>query len=302
MKKWLLSCLIVVATFIPFIPVLFRQFFVIKRDFWLPQPNFLSLFYTFEDFMLGYNANSTAYLTITILCSGLFILAIYNNKKQKEVIGFLLAFLFIPIVISFIISQWAAIYSTKHVMLVSPFYYIIIGYGLIKIKPHIIKSLFLVMLSLLVTSSLVNYYSNYMPTEEAIEKFQRHDVYAKIPFNSSLRYIEKNLKKGDIIAHSCFLTTLPFLYYRHWKSDNYLIIFPIKNKCKQKFSEGIGKVMPVIDLERKGVRYDFKRVWLVSLPEIGELLTVRKWMDNEYVRQNRKEFGKILVELYSSRD
>lgn len=301
-KKWLISYLFIMILFSPWGLSFLGDVVAVKEHFWIPKPSLKSILITFENFNVGYNATQIVHSISIFLYLLLFILGISYAKKEKSII--LLSFLFLPIVITFAISQWMPIYIDRQLILYSPFYYLLVAAGVVKIRRPMIRTIFLSSISILSISSLYNYYSDYMPSS-----YMHHlGTYTKKPVKPVVRYIRENFKKGDITAYSSIPAWYTFLAY--WDSepiDAYYFIIP--HTHEPYFGKIIGgwplEGKPeVIDLS-KGIKdLDLERIWLItsSWPRDGTLddnsYAVTEWMEQHYIGLESKEFDGIFITLY----
>jgi len=308
-RKWLISYLFIVISFFPWWLSFWKDVVFIRENFWISKPSLESILITFENFTVGYNATLQIYTVATILFTMLFILGILYLRREKEKLIILLIFLFVPIIISFIFSRWIPIYLDRQLILFSPFYYFIVSFGLKRIKIPLIQITFFASILLLSTSSLYNYFLDFMPSS-----YEHHvGVHIKKPIKPVVKYIRENFNKGDIIAHSSFAVYNPFVNYWGPESINqyYFVILNAEDSYwRRLFEEGAlrRKESKMIDLT-KGIKdLKFKRIWLItsSWARDGNLdnnsSAVTEWMEKHYVKREGKEFDGIFVSLYEQRD
>ncbi len=316
-KKWLISCIIILILFIPWLNVFFKHFVSVKEVFWVSKPNLGSIQFTFENFILGYNATALNYFFGLILFSILFLFGVFYCKKYKQSLVSLLLFLCIPIALSFIFSQWIPVYLDRQNIAVSPFYYIIISCGLKKIgRNHIAKVSFLSFFIILCALSLYNYYKDFMPLGYTND--HPVGVCPKKDFKGIANYIRNNLREGDVIAHTSLSGTTPVWYYLrdcHSVDEYYFVFYPAEDKYwqrelyrREKEAEQKCERPWIINLEHGITKYNFKRIWLISSPwlEPGLLeqnsLAVKKFVERHYVRLEGREFDGVVVGLYRKPD
>jgi uncharacterized membrane protein len=307
LKRWLLICFSVAILFSPWVFSFLRDALAVKSNFWLSKPSLQSLLVTLENFNVGYNAAQGAHLASVFIYFPLLILGAFYAKKEKAVI--LLSFLFLPILITFIISQWVPVYIDRQLILFSPFYYILIATGLMKIKKLQIRIIFLGSIFILSLSSLCNYYLDYLPSSD----IHYLGVSIKKPFKPTIRYIKENLKKGDIIAHTIAGIYNPFVTY--WGPETikqYYFIIPYaadpywREVLRRQYLDK--KNPEVIDLTRDVESLNFERIWLVTSswlrdgPLDSNSSAVTEWMKRHYVEVESKELDGIFVGLYKHRN
>ncbi|MDO8602531.1 MAG: glycosyltransferase family 39 protein [Candidatus Omnitrophota bacterium] len=288
---------------------------VIKKDdwffestiSWIPQVTWASVFYTFKNFSIGYNAVEQIYFFAVLLFFALFLWEVFKKDKESEGKILVLMCLFVPILFAYSISKFRACYLDRYFIPSSLFYYLIIGKGLSGLN----KKFALLILSGIIFLSLCalkNYYANYLPGA-----FEKHiGVCMKKDQEGAANYVAKNFQKGDIIFHACLNTVPSFEYYfsKAGKSD-----FSIRKNLLLKFSKKDNNLMPFeynsalhkfidqsecIDLENK------ERIWLIfsgwdfeeaKQPYSPESKMIR-WMNEHYAEKDNKEFSGIIVYLY----
>lgn len=305
-RKWLISSFFIVILFSPQVLSFLRDIMVVKNNFWLPKPFLGSFLITLENFTLGYNAASMDYSISILLYLFLFFLGVLYAERRR--ITILLSFLFLPVVVTFVISHWIPIYIDRQLILFSPFYYIIVAAGLNSIKRTALKIMFLISIMLLSSFSLYNYYLDYIPAP-----YIHHiGVCIKKPVRPAVRYIRDNLKKGDIIAYSNSIVASPFINYLDDDSveQYYFISSQIYNPYwGRTIREWMSrrKKPYMIDLTRSK-DLTFKRIWLVtSLYRVDEkkidydTIAVINWLEEHYTRIRFKNLDGISVLLYEKR-
>jgi uncharacterized membrane protein len=305
--KWLLICFSVAILFSPWGFYFLRDALAVKSNFWLSKPSLQSLLVTLENFNVGYNAAQGAHLASVFIYLPLLILGVFYAKKEKAII--LLSFLLLPILITFVISQWTPVYIDRQLILFSPFYYILIAAGLMKIKKTQIKIIFLGFIFILSLSSLRNYYLDYLPSSY----IHYLGVSIKKPFKPTIKYIKENLKKGDVIAHTIAGIYNPFVTY--WNSNTtkqYYFIIPYatdpywREVFRRKYLDKENSEL--IDLTRDAENISFDRIWLITSSWLrdGHLdsnsSAVKEWIKRHYLEIESKEFDGIFVSLYKRGD
>jgi hypothetical protein len=81
--KWFYPILIFAGFSFWLFPFL-RKFLYIKYGFWLPVPNILSLRYSFENFILGYNGNNFLYFAVDFIILYLLIVYLIRRKSRQK--------------------------------------------------------------------------------------------------------------------------------------------------------------------------------------------------------------------------
>jgi mannosyltransferase len=313
-RKWLISYLAIIALFSPWLTFFIKHLLWVKGAFWINKPGLQSIQFTFENFVLGYNATISSYFLSSILFTFLFILGILRYRHYKQDLSFLLLFLFTPIAGSFLISQWMPIYLDRQNMAVSPFYYIIIACGLagINIK-SLSKQILWAGVVILPALSLYNYYTDFMPL--GYNNSHSRGTCPKKDFKQVTDYLGSKLRKGDIIAHTSPSSIAPIWYYFQCSDpvgSYYFVLYSEENnywrkelRLREEQEKQKGIIPPaVIDLTQDIKKYNFKRVWLISSSWLrtGKLepnsSEVKGWMEKNYRKLGSKDFDGLFVELY----
>jgi len=320
LKHYLVSLCFILVFFLPLLPLIFQQIGKVKYSFWIPEPHLNSIVITFENFNVGFNATPWIYFLTFIIFSLLFILGIkcWWQEKRQELVT-LISFIFLPIIITFLISKRIPIYLDRHLMLFSPFYYIIIAAGVVKIKMRFIKMAAYISIILPILFCLYNYFSYQMP----LSQFHHIGVHVKKPVKPAADYINRGFKEGDLLAYSDFSIIQIFFYLSNIPRKQTAYFFVESEFRNERYwhrhlqeSQRLRLQKPIdsniIDLEGEssisGVKslkdLDFKRVWLISSSWTRNgildlhVQSVREWLRAHYSLLDSREFDGIYVELF----
>jgi len=319
LRRWLISLGFILIIFLPQSPYFVKKIIGIEKNFWILKPHLNALAITFENFNVGYNATPHIYFFTFIVFSLLFILGIKHwwPDKRNEVIS-LSSFLFIPIVLTYLISQKTSIYLDRQLMLFSPFYYIIIASGLAKIEARIIKIAVYLSVTLPILFCLNNYFSYRMPLPE----YHHVGAHVKKPVKPAADYITNRFKEGDIMGYSDPSSINLFYYLWEEIPEERLDIsaFIIKSKLGLYWSSCNGRYflkstklrhVVLLDQEESCKRFQersFKRLWLISSSWSRDGVldmhsqAVREWLRAHYLTLDSREFDGIFVDLYGKRN
>ena len=295
LRRWLMSQSVIFFFYLPWVGILFKQLHHIKASNlfqWMPNDYIFNLIRTFLIFDLGVNSGKIPHFLANLLVFPLLLLGIWNNKEK---IYLLLSWLFVPIIMSMIVSKLiTSVFLFRTLIYVSPAYYILISYGLSKLKPNKIYLYFLLFFSILVGLSLKNYYQNAFPLPAS--PF-RMGVYPKKEIRLASSYIDQNYQAGDIVAHTCEDTYFPFLYYHNKILEEKLIV---SNYREVLFRTVYSKILKRLKLnianpeEIKKNGYD--RIWLILSCQKPK--DIKEYFDRNYVMAEYKEFKGITIYLY----
>jgi 4-amino-4-deoxy-L-arabinose transferase-like glycosyltransferase len=316
-KIWLSGNLLILFFFLPWLTLLFaplKNCLSMPLDcywipFWPPSVSLQSLFMTFKNFSIGYNATRVVYLSATTIFFFLFIKGIFVLRKQKSLILSLLC-LFVPILGLFIISKFKSVYVDRYFIASSLFYYLIIAGEIGNLRKRWI-ALNLSVIFILSVFSLKNYYNNFLP-----RSFEEHlGVQRKKEHRSVAKYINEKFQEGDGIYHTCHNTIFPFIYYSD-RLDSKLNREKNKN-IRLSLSETKDRLIPLeFDLfgrciDRSGdiIPGNHKRIWLIfsfwdfeKIKSEGPESAVVKWLNENYKNIDRKEFDGTIVYLYEKKE
>jgi len=310
-KKWAASIFLVFIISLPLLSTTIKQTLFIKESFWVYKPTIKSIIITLENFNIGYNGTSLMYILSWIFFLFFLIGVVHLFYYKRNELFLLLSFLFTSIVISFFISQFMPIYLDRQLILFSPFYYIIIAQGLIKLRPYSIRIFLLGIMSIIIGFSLCNYFRNeiYTPSKH------HHGVAWKRPFKRIREYLEKNFKEGDIIAHTHPGTMLPLKYYYLDKnpSIHYYFVFPLtlNSYWRNIFYDYLKhNDTTAVDLsQQSGKQYvtKFKSIWLLAASWEKDWSIyknsreVKNWMDSNFSKITEEQIDGILITFYKSK-
>jgi mannosyltransferase len=317
-RKWMICNLFILVSFLPFLRFFLNQVKSVQESFWINTPTLKSILISFENFNVGYNANTVVYSLTSILFFILFILGIvYCLKSYKEHLIILLSFLLFPIAVIFAISQWIPLYLDRQLILYAPFYYIIIAIGITSIKKQpAVKTAVLLFIFVLSISALCNYFSDFMPSP-----YVHHmGTYIKKPFKPAVNYVKENYQKKDAIVHSNPSTEPPFEYYWNFgKSgqndypypNSYIFMLSERDKYWRHVTKShVGnnsREIRSFDLTQDIRKSSFGRIWLIACTwernqDIDEnSLAVKELLEKYYIPVNHQEFDGIFVTLYTPR-
>ncbi|MBU0547300.1 MAG: glycosyltransferase family 39 protein [Candidatus Omnitrophica bacterium] len=322
-KIWLILRILIILIFaIPQLYFLSLNIIKVADNFWIPKPAFSSILTTFYNFNTGYNSTAMIHSVMFVTFSLLLVYGIWAWRKTRRVELIQLSlFLFVPIIITFLISQKIPIYIDRQLMFFSPFYYILLSAGLAKINKRTIRAGIYIIIVFSSLFCLNNYFSNYMPLS-----LRYHvGVHVKQPVKPAADYVNNQLINGDAVSFSD-QSTLSVLYYMpkilDEKNKITVIIFIIQSKLEEYWKKlgmgvGYGRYTWVYSSSRKLVVLDqrnafkkikksnFKRIWLISSSweKDGSLTlhseAVRKWLRGRYQLLDTKVFNGIFIDLYA---
>jgi uncharacterized membrane protein len=213
----LLSHLLIIGLFAPWLAVVPSQFGKIQQAYWVEQPGIVQLIQTIYIFHFAYDNQSLPdWLQPLALFFSLLVLAIIafelvrqhrTSSRARQVassshIGysFLLLLTFAPVSLTFLASQIQPVYIVRALLPSALMYYVLVARVLITGPvPKPVKWGLLVPSALIVVASLVNHYS--------------YVQFPRPPFDEVAAYLRAHYQPADVIVHSNKLTFLPTHYY-----------------------------------------------------------------------------------------
>ncbi|MDD5771743.1 MAG: glycosyltransferase family 39 protein, partial [Candidatus Omnitrophica bacterium] len=138
-KKNLYLRLFLVLCGVSLISALRLEFFIskflyIKDGFWIPSPSLRSLIFTLENFNSGYNVPAWLYRFSDILVLAILAWSFVNYRKaQGKTMGLIVAGMlsFLPLGLAYVFSKvFFPIYLERAFIIFSPYYYLLIGFGI----------------------------------------------------------------------------------------------------------------------------------------------------------------------------
>ena len=304
LKRWLVSQLFIILFFLPHFAAIFGQTvnYQISNPFSVyPAANHLFNFIqSFIIFNSGYNSVKAIQFLAVLLFTPLFFLGIMDKNKKEE-ICLLLCWLFIPIILTSVLTILIThVYLFRTLVHISAAYYILIAYGISKLKPRNVYLFVLFGYAFLAGLGLKNYYQNYFPLPEFPYRIA---VHPKKETRVAASYIENNFQKKDLIGHTNPVTYLPFFYYHKDGFEEKLFTLGYFTNFYSVYAKVLKfvKMQPVDIRELTKIKYD--RIWLVfSSSENNQLdqrsKNIKDYFDRNYDMVESKEFVGIRIYLY----
>lgn len=305
---YLLSVVFILLPFSLLLPYVCGIGVAMETIFWIPRPDLVSLFITFDNFNVGYNATQYIYYASSFVFYSLFLWGVISNWRSKVAeVKFLLVLIFAPILGAFLVSLKIPVYLDRYLLLSSPFYYILIAAGFSKLSSVFLKAALFIAAGAMISASLYNYYNYLMPVGD----FHHFGVHVKKPVDDILKKIKGREKETEIVAISNFSDWSLAYYFKDFTalSNGYLFFLESDFKKYEPYFYQLTKGMRemaiiagikpfnAVNLEDKvshipGVKnikeYDFKRICLVSSSwdrsgniDLNSRL-VREWMLKNY--------------------
>lgn len=140
------------------------------------------------------------YIIISGFVGGVFgVLFIYGLKKIDSATKLLISWIFIPLILSFLISFFVPVLAYFRMIFILPAFYLILGKSLESLSRKISLSIFII-ICLISFSSLMAYYLN--------PKFQRED------WKGAVKFVSDNLDNQTAVIFENSEIPAPVRYYR----------------------------------------------------------------------------------------
>lgn len=295
----LLLFLAVPLSFIFYLPRFLSKFFYVWEGFWIPEPKGRSLLITLENFLFGYNGTFSLYLIGDVLTAVGLILVIMgykNYKEYREGVKFCFILFLFPLGFAYIFSHFLfSIYLDRGFLLFSPYFYLLLSFGICALRRDIkILTFFVLFISLIVSD--IRYFK-----DEIYEPLEHHvGTYIKKPVQPIVEFVNKNLDKSDIVAFTnpC---VMPSMVYYGLKHRPYFIFSPnvMDTNWDRPYRES-RFCLPVYKL----ARLNFGRLLVIAsdwarsgrLDENSQ--DVKKWLDRNLRLNSKREIQGVWIFEY----
>ncbi len=292
LKGWILLQVILVGLLSPWL-VTISMLSMMQGVSWVSVPSISSIIRSFS----RYSGSGLLFLFFIILsCASILTYKkVRGSIDWKDVFGsvegyrwrvslsnvdriyLLLLWLFTPIILPFVISQFLTpIYHTRYSMGVSLAFYLLVAKGIKNIS--LSKAIKPIVVSLIIIFSLVNVWNYY----NKVNKEQWREV---------ANYVESNAKPGDIVLFNAGFTQVPFDYYSEERTGLIKKSFPEGFEVNE---ENIKELDPVVE--------DHNRVWLIFSHRNDRAELINEALGESYNLSDHKKYVGINVYLWEYRE
>jgi uncharacterized membrane protein len=143
-KWWLVANVIIMVTYLPWLPALAGQITHIRSDYWIPEVTAWSIPASISDLLTGNMYHFSQWLAVFLYgVIGFFIFLLargYNSKNRNQFNKVLLLF-FVPVVGLFLASlpPFTPIYYNRYIMTFAPYFYLSIAVGVTSIEKQSVR-------------------------------------------------------------------------------------------------------------------------------------------------------------------
>lgn len=223
--NFILIYLFILLAYLPWMKKLVLRLWQINSGFWVPKPHLISFWVVLANFNLGYTAHKIFYFVTNIITIGIIMWGVYgwmSEKKNNHSVIYCLWMLSLPLFTVFTLSHiFFSFYLSRYLIILSPFYYLVLGLGICVLKNKRVKLLLGIVLGVFVFDSLINYYLVYMPRPS--DEYNL-GCYVKKPIKPVIAFVKQNMLDTDVIAHTTPVSYVPFDYYWGESIHQYFIV------------------------------------------------------------------------------
>jgi uncharacterized membrane protein len=218
LRPLILSHLLMVGLFVPWLLIVPSQFGKIQQAYWVEQPGIVQLIQTLLVFHFAYdNQSLPGWLLPPALFFSILIVAIValelvpqHRPRHARLLtpdsclptpySLLLSLTIVPVLLVFLISQWRPVYIVRALLPSALAYYGLVAAVLVAGRlPRPVKCGLLLPSVLIVCASLWNHYT--------------YAQFPRPPFDQTAAFLRAAYQPGDVIVHSNKLTFFPTHYY-----------------------------------------------------------------------------------------
>jgi 4-amino-4-deoxy-L-arabinose transferase-like glycosyltransferase len=307
LRPLLLSHLLMLLLFAPWLAIVPAQFGKIQQAYWVERPGIASLIQTILAFHFAYDNQAlpnwllAPALFFSLLIPAIFLLemALHRGSAAQESqrcapYSLLLALVIVPVFLLFLVSQIRPVYIVRVLLPSALAYYVLASAALIGgTLPKPIRWGLLVPSGAIVVASLLNHYS--------------YAEFPRPPFDQAAAYLRAHYSPGDVIVHSNKLTFLPMHYYDRALPQSFVRDEPgsPSDTLAVPTQQALG-LFAAADVE--DATQGHERVWFVIFRrELDEYLTAgypdhpqHAWLEQHYTLVSLVSFSDLDIYEYQS--
>ncbi len=203
----ILSNAVIVVGLLPEILVTLSKLSWLMPALWLSSPTLLHPLLTLDAFLFGYTLPSWSYvISLFVLIAMVAFVAVaswrrirWGSDQEKDTLQFMWLVLFVPIGLTWAVSQWRSVYLDRLLLPSSTALYILLAWGLVKSNRRRVIGIFAGIGLPLILGSLLNYYTV--------------AEYAKPPMREVLSFVAARRMPDERIIHTSDSSFLAGHYY-----------------------------------------------------------------------------------------
>jgi 4-amino-4-deoxy-L-arabinose transferase-like glycosyltransferase len=301
LRPLILSHLLMLILFAPWLAILPSQFGKIQQAYWVQRPDLTTIVQTLLVFHFGYDNQALPgwllppALFLSLLIPALLALRLIRARAPRRwSLAYILLLLLAisPPLIVLVLSQIRPVYIVRAFLPSALAYYALVA-GVLGVRtvPRAIRWALLLSAMAIAVASLVNHYT--------------YALFPRPRFDEAAAYLRTNYQPGDAIVHSNKLTFLPAHYYDRSLPQAFIADEPgsPSDTLAYPTQQALGLyATPDLATATKG----HERVWLVIFQRaIDEYLALgyddhphRDWLEQHCVRASKAAFNDLDVYEY----
>ena len=308
---WIVSNLIGVGLFAPYIPVLLRRTDVMLMNpgaWWLPKPTAWTVLFYLKTLAFGYSDLDPLF---KVAMTAFFVTAVagfYWTWSHKRSVGLLLLCWFaIPVALVFVTSRiMGSIFLFRALLPFAIPYYLLVAAGLASVSRRWLRGSLIALFGLFAVLPLHQWYTNQfspamLPHRPSIHPPCESDVAA--------RYIVEHWQEGDVVAHAAPPTWATFFWYGLEGYPHYAVGMDAdfirhinegnpKTSDDPKYDGYFPKPIESVVKGKRRVWYVFSEYERGYLP--GNAESLWRWLDLHFVELSHASFHGIELLLYAA--
>lgn len=286
-KFALLAYLLVLISYIPWLPTLFKQFSQVQESYWIPALTVWSIPNTLSKMTFGATMDSgkswLLLILLTICVAAAIILFLKKNRAKEKWLFFIsLAF---PFLIAALLSYKRSIYIDRYFIFGFPFYLLIWAGAILAINKKGVK-LILVLAALIGVSITFPYQWNGLNVEK------------KPGMAGATKYLNENIKPEEKIFVGSSLIYFTFKYYN--KSGSQAKLYAPSPMPHFSGTALLSKEDLIVDFSKETNKGDV--VWMLNTTGFGNFQPI---LPQNWIQEDEKRFeevnayqGWIMVQKY----
>ena len=277
-RVWLIAGVGILLLVLPWLLVLPDQVGRVGTKFWLEKPSVLHLFTTLALFLFGYALPPV--LIVAALVVGLFVVfltlpvswrALQGSESQVEAVLFVYCLVFVPMIISFLISLLWPVFLPRTFIISALALVILIAWEFVRLPWPVALGLAVLGLAL-AGISLHNFYVD--------------PAYAKPPIRSAASYLCTRFEDGDVVIHTSDSSYLVFAHYVPELEQGFIVGDP--DYEQETTRARTGRIAGIEPRDLAEITRGKKRLWVV--------------MALDHNIEHQQTIGDLVAERYSTLD
>lgn len=291
--RFMLSMGVVALLYLPWIGVLFSQTRAVLGAYWMERPHPLVIFTTLCSFFVGYSL-PPFWIAVSLAVTLLMVFVLFNSVRHAfrqrdtdvEALIWLLLWGLMPLLGIYIASLVRPIFQIRTVMTTAPAFYLLVGWGLTRVRQKKIHNVLFLPTLLMMLMSTWNFYFN--------------PAFSKPPWRQAAAYVDEHAQPGDVALHTSTGSFLTFLCYDHDIEHIRLPEDPVTARENAPSQFIISAVASPSQSVKDAVR-GYQRAWLiVGLDHaVRYQLDQKQYFDDHYHLLEENEIGGIYILVYT---